>query len=161
MVTSKPSLTMMALGNASAASIALSFYDDDDSSVSDESSSDEGENQFEGNGASYGDLTAATVPYYEGEDGMEDVNYTPPEQAPETWSGKFMRGVVARAAGLIGAVVFSCWMMGGSPVDEDDVVGVTGMVKSASGGGSGCKAGAGGGGGGAGGAATGSITSAQ
>jgi hypothetical protein len=161
MVTSKPSLAMMATGNASAASIALSFDNDDDSSVSDESSSDEDGNQFEDNGASNGDLTAATVLYYEGEDGMEEEMHVNSEQAPEKRSGNFMRGVAARVAGVIGAVVVSCWMMGGAPVDEDDVVGVTGVVKSASS--SGCKAGAGGGGGGGGtgGVAAGATTSAQ
>jgi hypothetical protein len=146
MVTSKPSHALMALGNASAASIALSFDNDDDSS---ESSSDEDKDHFEINGASKGEMTAMTEPDYEGEIGMDEEKEPSSERAPEKRSGFYLWGFAAGMVGLIFAAVVR-GMMGGAPVDEDDVVGVTGMVNSA-----------GGGGGGAGGGATGATTSAQ
>jgi hypothetical protein len=145
--STKPSLALVDLGNASAASIALSFDDDDDSS---ECSFDEYEDHFEINGASKGEMTAMTEPDYEGEKGMDDEEKEPPpEKAPEKRSGFYLWGILAGMVGLIFAAVVR-GMMGGAPVDEDDVVGATGMVNSA-----------GGGGGGAGGGATGATTSAQ
>jgi hypothetical protein len=146
MVTSKPSLALMDSGNASAASIALSFDNDDDSS---ESFFDEDGDHFEINGASKGEMTAMTEPDYEGEKGMDEEKEPPPEKAPEKRSGFYLWGIVAGMVALIFAAVVR-GMMGGAPVDEDDVVGVTGMVNSA-----------GGSGGGAGGGATGVTTSAQ
>jgi hypothetical protein len=74
--------------------------------------------------------------------------------APEKRSRKhFWGNLAAGVAGLIGVAVVS-GMMGGAPVDEDDVAGVAGMVNSGGGGGAG-------GGGGTGGGATGATTSAQ
>jgi hypothetical protein len=161
-ISSQPSLALASsvLWDSATDSIALSFENDDDSYISEENSSDKAANQFEDNGASKGDMTAVTVPYYEGENDMEEENEQRPEERPKKWSGHFMRGVAVRAAGLIGAVVGG-WMMGGAPVDDDDVVGVTCMVKSVGDGGSSGAGGVGGGGGGTASGVTGTTTSAQ
>jgi hypothetical protein len=164
-VTSKSSLARVSsdMEDSTTASIPLSFDNDDHSSISEEYSSDEYKDQFD---AEFGEFHG---PYYEGEKGMEEekeeVKEPPPEQAPEKRSGKFLWGVAAGAVGLIGATMV-VGMMSGGPVDEDDVVAVTGMVNSGSGGG-GAGGGAGGAGGGGtggaggGGGATGATTSAQ
>jgi uncharacterized membrane protein YgcG len=127
----KSSLATSVLGNSSATTIALSFGDDDDRSSSEDYSS------------------------YEDEDQVED------NAAPEKRSRKhFWGNLAAGAAGLI-SVGFVSRMMGGAPVDEDDVVGNSGMVNSGGGGGGGGGAPGGGGGSAGGGGATGAATSAQ
>jgi hypothetical protein len=173
-----PASTVM--GDSTAASI-----NDDHSSISEDCSwSDEDEDLFEVeyNDACKSERTALTEPYYEGgkgrEEEKEEEKDPSPEQAPEKRSGKFLWGVAAGAVGLIGATMV-VGMMSGGPIDEDDVVGVAGMVNSggggggagggagggvggggAGGGGAG-GGGAGGGGAGGGGGATGATTSAQ
>lgn len=155
------------MGDSTTASIPLSFDDDDHRYMSEDCSSDEDEDQFENkdqfeaeyNNASKGDMSALTEPYYEGGKGIEEEKEEEkdphPEQAPEKRSGKFLWGVAAGAVGLIGATMV-VGMMSGGPIDEDDVVGVTGLVNSGGGGGGGAGGGAGGGGG-----TTGATTSAQ
>jgi hypothetical protein len=116
--SSKSSFAILSsvLGDSSATTIALSFDNEDDRSISEDFTSYKDEGQFEDN------------------------------TAPEKRSRKhFWGNLAAGAAGLIGVAVVS-GMMGGAPVDEDDVAGVTGMVNS---------------GGGGGGGATGATTSAQ
>jgi hypothetical protein len=162
----KPSLAQasLVLGDSTSASTALSgsFHNEDQSSISEDYSSNEDEDQFEDehDDAPKGELAVLTESYYEGgnemEEEKEEEKEPPLEQAPEKRSGKYLWGVAAGAVGIIGAVVVHSAMSGG-PVDEDDVVGVTGMVHSGGGGGGG----AGGGGGGAGGGTTGATTSAQ
>jgi hypothetical protein len=166
----KPSLAPASsiMGDSTTASIPLPFHNDDHSSMREGYSSDEDEvQQFEAeyNEASKDEMTALTEPYYEGGKGMEEEKEEekdpPPEQAPEKRSGKFLWGVAAGAVGLIGATMV-VGMMSGGPIDEDDVVGVTGMVNSGGGGAGGGSGGGGAGGGaGGGGGATGATTSAQ
>jgi hypothetical protein len=115
------------LGNSSATTIALSYGDDDDRSSSEDYSS------------------------YEDEDQFEEDTVLEKRSREHVWGN-----LAAGAAGLIG-VAFVSGMMGGAPVDEDDVVGVSGMVNS--GGGGGAPGGDGGSAGGGG--ATGTTTSAQ
>jgi hypothetical protein len=115
------------LGNASATTIALSYGDDDDRSSSEDYSS------------------------YEDEDQFEEDTVLEKRSREHVWGN-----LAAGAAGLI-SVAAVRRMMGGAPVDEDDVVGVSGMVNS--GGGGGAPGGDGGSAGGGG--ATGTTTSAQ
>jgi hypothetical protein len=158
----KPSVAPVSsvMGNSTATST-----NDDQSSVSEDcSSSDEDEDQFEYNKASNSEMTALTELYYEGGKGMEEEKEEEkdpsPERAPEKRSGKFLWGVAAGAVGLIGATMV-VGMMSGGPIDEDDVVGLAGIVNSGGGGGSGSGGAGGGTGGGGGGGATGATTSAQ
>jgi hypothetical protein len=168
----KPSLASASsiMGDSATASIPLSSDNDDHSSMSEDCSSDEDEDQFgskdqfeaEYNEASKGEMTALTEPYYEGGKGTEEEKEEEkdPPPAPEKRSGKFLWGVAAGAVGLIGATMV-VGMVSGGPIDEDDVVGVTGLVNSGGGAGGGGGGGGAGGGAGGGGGATGATTSAQ
>jgi hypothetical protein len=102
----KPSLAMAAsdLGNSTAAFIALSMKNDDQSISSEEYPSDEDKDQFEAeyNRSSEGGMSAVTDQYYARGNSMDswksmesmeeekEEEKPPPEQAPEIRSGMYL-----------------------------------------------------------------------
>jgi hypothetical protein len=130
-IASQPSLALASpiMWTSTAASIALSFDNDDASCISVENSSDKAEEQFEDNAASKDEMTALNEPYYKEGKGMEEEKEEekepPSEQAPEIrpeTAPEIMleTGLTAGAARLCFAAGVR-EIMGGRAGDADDI----------------------------------------